>query len=269
MTHRTSTRARSVPTTRPRWRVRGVSVQGYSHLRDGVECQDAYRHTFVESVGAEVLAVADGAGSRVRSAEGAALAVGLATSLLAQRLESAGPPDDAERWRLLLAQGYEDIVAAFLNATARMGSDPGEFAATLTAVVLAYPWVGVVSIGDGFVIARADSDDGAGTFDLVSFAGPAGEYVNETVFLTSTDALGQATVDCIYDPELTAVLVATDGLVPAAIRQDGGRRRPNRSFLEPLLGSLEEPSEIARLLLDDRISALGADDKTILMAVAR
>jgi hypothetical protein len=30
------------------WRVRGVSVQGYSHLRDGIECQDAHRHAFEE-----------------------------------------------------------------------------------------------------------------------------------------------------------------------------------------------------------------------------
>lgn len=250
-----------------RWRVHGVSVQGYSHLRDGVECQDAYRHTFVDSVGAHVLAVADGAGSRTRSAEGAALAVGLATNVLADCVAATGLPQSAAAWRSLLAEGYEDIVAAFLRATARMGRDTGEFAATLTAVVLAYPWMGVVSLGDGFVITRADGRDGADSFDLVTFAGPAGDYVNETVFLTSAGARTQVSVDCLHDPELRAVVLATDGLGPAAIRQHGGRRRPNRSFLEPLLDSLDQPAEIARLLLDDRISALSADDKTLLMAV--
>jgi hypothetical protein len=245
-----------------------VSVQGYSHLRDGVECQDAYRHTTVESAGAQVLAVADGAGSRARSAEGAALAVGLATGIFAERLQSGGAPDHADAWRSLLADGYRDVVASFLRATARMGSDPKDFASTLTVVVLAYPWVGVVGIGDGFVITRAQGHDGGDTFDLVSFAGSAGEYVNETVFLTSAGALREATVDCLNDPSLTAVVLATDGLVPAAIRQDRGRRRPNRSLLQGVLGALDDPTDIARFLLEDRISALSADDKTLLMAVA-
>jgi hypothetical protein len=63
-------------------------------------------------------------------------------------------------------------------------------------------------------------------------------------------------------------VLATDGLVPAAIRQDRGRRRPNRSLLQGVLGALDDPTDIARFLLEDRISALSADDKTLLMAVA-
>jgi hypothetical protein len=264
MSHHTAT---PLP-TRQRWRVQGVSVQGYSHLRDGMECQDAYRHTFVATPGAHVLAVADGAGSRARSAEGAALAVGLANSLLAQRLGSACAPDTTDSWRSLLGAAYEQIVSAFLAAIERMGPDRGEFAATLTAVVLSPPWIGVASIGDGFVIARVDNPDGTDGFHLVSFAASAGEYVNETVFLTSKGALERVCINCLYDPELTAVMLSTDGLVPAAIRQQGGRRRPNRSFLEPVFGALDDPAEIARFLLEDRISALSADDKTLLMAVA-
>jgi Protein phosphatase 2C len=250
-----------------RWRVRGVSVQGYSHLRDGVECQDAYRHTFSESMRAHVLAVADGAGSRARSAEGAALAVGFATTQLAERLQWGGVPDSAESWRVLLSEGCEEVVSTFVKNARRLGSDPGDFASTLTAVVLAYPWLGVLGVGDGFVIARADGQDGADTFHLVSSADSTGEYVNETVFLTSTGALAQANVACLYDPGLTAVMLGTDGLTPAAIRRNGATGRANRSFLEPLLDSVDSPTEIARFLLDDRISSLSADDKTLLMAV--
>ena len=260
--------AKHPSTTRQNWRVHGVSVQGYGHLRDGVECQDAYRHTVVEPVGAQVLAVADGAGSRSRSAEGATLAVGLANSLLAERLRSKGAPKTADRWLSLLGATYEEIVSAFLKATEGMGPDYGAFAATLTAVVLAPPWLGVVSIGDGFAIARAQGDDGRGRFHLVSFAGPAGEYINDAVFLTSSGARTQVNVDCLYDPDLTAVVLSTDGLVPAAVRQLGGRQWANDSFLEPVLGFFDDPAEIARFLLDDEISRLSADDKTLLVAVA-
>jgi len=253
---------------RHRWHLQGVSVQGYSHLRDGVECQDAYRHTAVDAAGAHVLAVADGAGSRKRSAEGAALAVGLANSVLVERLGVAGVPDRADTWRSLLATAYDEIVSDFLAATERMGPDRGAFATTLTAVVLAPPWMGVVSIGDGIVIARVADHDGADQFHLVTFPPPVGEYVNEAVFLTSAGARQQVTVDCLHDPGLIAVVLGTDGLIPVAVRQKGGRRRPNRSFLEPVIDTLDDPADIARLLLEDRISALSADDKTLLMAVA-
>jgi hypothetical protein len=256
---------------RARWRVHGVSLPGYGHLRDGVECQDACRHGLVEGTGVQVLAVADGAGSRARSAEGAALAVGLAVDVLGARLAAHGAPASPRAWRTLLGQSYEDIVAAFADATARMGPDPAAFAATLTAVVLAHPWLGVVSIGDGFVIARAEDEAGEESLHLVTSAVPAGEYVNEAVFLSSAGALSDVAVTCLYDPGLTGVVLGTDGLLPAAIRRPGGRPRPNPSFLEPLLGSLDaerpDPTSVARLLLDDRISALSADDKTVLMAV--
>jgi hypothetical protein len=257
----------TVTTTQRPWRVHGVSVQGYSHLRDGVECQDAYRHMLVGPGPVQVLAVADGAGSRPRSAEGAALAVGLANRLLAERLRVGRTPASAGSWRSLLSSAYEEILATFLSATERMGSDPSEFAATLTVVIIAPPWLGVISIGDGFVITRADTSDGGDGFHLVASALGTEEYVNDTVFLTSRGAQTEVTIDCVYDPGLTAVLLSTDGLIPVAIRQQGGRRRANRTFLEPVLDGLNEPAEIARLLLDDRISGLSADDKTLLMAV--
>ena len=261
-----STNGRTTSATARRWRVQGASVQGYSHLRDGIECQDAYRHTFSEPAGAHVLAVADGAGSRTRSAEGAAMAVGFATALLTESVESAGRPDSVEGWHAILGDGCERVVSTFLETTKRMAPDPGEFAATLTAVVLAHPWAGILTIGDGLVIARADEPGGGDTFHLVSSAA-GGEYVNETTFLSSVGATADARIDCLYDPGLTAVMLATDGLTPAAVRRYGGRRQPNRSVLEPLLDSLDEPTAIARLLLDDRINALSADDKTLLTAV--
>src|SRR3954462_10097309 len=137
------------------WRVHGVSVQGYSHLRDGVECQDAHRHAEVPGSGAHVLAVADGAGSRPRSAEGSALAVGLATDTFVERVSRDGVPDGPGGWRRLLTAGHTAASSAFLAAVQRLGRDPRDFATTLTTVVWAPPWLGVASIGDGFVVARA------------------------------------------------------------------------------------------------------------------
>ena len=126
MPHQTArtSRAGVAVNSRVRWLVHGLSLPGYGHLRDGVECQDACRHGLVEAAGAQVLAVADGAGSRARSAEGAALAVGLAVEVLGERLAAHGAPASPRAWRALLAESYEDLVAAFADATARWDPIP-------------------------------------------------------------------------------------------------------------------------------------------------
>jgi hypothetical protein len=251
------------------WRIHGVSVQGYSHLRDGKECQDAYRHGYVEEVGAHVLAVSDGAGSRARSAEGAALAVGLAVRTLGDALLAHGVPGSAPDWHALLGAAYEEVLQAFGTVTATLGGHPKEFAATLTVVVLAHPWVGVMSIGDGFVVTRVGGAREGDRYHLLEFDDTESEFVNETVFLSSSSARTAVTIGCAYDPDLTAVLLATDGLAGAGVRQEGPRRRPNPSFFEPVLRALDDPTKIARFLFDDALTAVGADDKTLLMAVAR
>jgi hypothetical protein len=254
-----------------RWRVRGVSVQGYSHLRDGVECQDAHRHEFEPSTGAYVLAVADGAGSRPRSAEGATLAVGLAVAVFRDGLARDGLPGGADEWRGRLRDGVETIVRAFGETTERLGAAPSDFAATLTVAVLAPPWVGIVSLGDGIVVAGAESDGAEHGFHLVVFTPPAGEYVNETTFLSSSGALDRVTIRCLHDRGLTALLLGTDGIAPIAVKRDGRSQRANVSFVAPVVESLTsvgtDPTEVTRLLLEDRITRLSADDKTLLAAV--
>jgi hypothetical protein len=236
-----------------------------------LECQDAYRYAFEPSSGALVLAVADGAGSRPRSAEGATLAVGMGVARLVEVFRERGLPKSGAAWHALLRGEYEGIVSSFRGAIARLGPDPKEFAATLTLAVLAPPWVGIVRLGDGFVVARARDDSGADQLHLVSFPPPAGEYVNETFFLTSTEALREVEIDCVYDEGLTALLVASDGLIPPGVQRSDGSWLPNRSFLDPVLAALTgprtDPAEVPRLLLDDRISSLSGDDKTLLVAL--
>lgn len=253
------------------WKVRGVSVTGYSHLRDGVSCQDAYRHRYEPSSGAYVLAVADGAGSRPRSAEGAALAVGLAVEELSARLAAGGLPEAPDAWIALLRTAFSAVVKSFRDTTRRIGGSPAEFASTLTVAVLAVPWLGIISLGDGIVVTGAERVEDESGLHLVTTASPAGEYVNETCFLSSEGALDQVTIQCVHDPGLLALLLGTDGVVPLAVLRDGPSGRPNRTFIEPILGWLtaarSDPAEVSRLLHEERLTRLSADDKTLLAAV--
>jgi hypothetical protein len=260
--------------TRPRsgdaWHIRGVSLQGYHHLANGIECQDAYRSVFVRSAGAWVLAVSDGAGSRSRAAEGSALAAGLATSVFGLLLRKEGVPADAGAWQRMMSDGYLSVLTRFGRAVAQLGDEPGEFAATLSTVIVAPPWVGVVSVGDGCLIIQS----GAGGLHLISLGERESEYSNETDFLTSFDPLNRAVVRCIYEPALTALFLSTDGLTPVATMHDpGGWDRPNPTFIDPLLESVISPefdlTEIVKFLLHERIGATSGDDKTMVVAVAR
>ncbi|MEV6104322.1 PP2C family serine/threonine-protein phosphatase [Streptomyces sp. NPDC051940] len=249
------------------WRVHGLSVPGYRHRRDGVPCQDAWLHT--SSGRGQVLAVADGAGSRPRSDEGSQLAVELAVKHFAQWASSGGP-GDPRAVKALLRAAFREVRQEFLRA---VGVDAGDFASTLTVVVIAPRWLGHLSVGDGFVVLRSGEEGGAPMFHVLPQPEAPGEYGNETVFVTSDNAEERAHAECVLDPEVTGVLLSTDGLAQAALSLRP--RVPNESFVSAVLGSLDRPGpdperdtkSLADLLSSDRLTALNADDKTLLRAV--
>jgi serine/threonine protein phosphatase PrpC len=261
--------------TKQPWRVRGVSVTGYRHLQDGIDCQDAWRQETLKSHGTVILAVADGAGSRERAAEGSRLAVGLAISVFGQ-LFAQGPPAAEAAWKPLMRQGFTTIHRQFAKTTASLGggSRPEDFATTLTVAVLSGDCLGIVRIGDGFVVVSAAGEGhDHESLHLVSHSESGSEYANQTDFLTSAGAEDAVQVDCLCDPELTSVLLSTDGLAPIALhgRKDG-ELRANAAFLERILPHLVaphgDPSAVARLLQEnERITSASGDDKTLLVAV--
>lgn len=256
-----------------RWRVHGVSVEGYRHRRSGTPCQDAWlsRDFGPPEAPVTVLAVADGAGSRSRSDEGSALAVRLAAAGFARR--AAERPRTASGVRAALHEAFLDVRHEFLRRT---GPDAKEFATTLTVVVLAPEWIGHLSVGDGFVVLRAGAADGVPQFHLLPQPDAASEYSNETVFLTSAEAERSVRTACVRDPGVDGVLLSTDGLAQLALSWvDGRPQQPKPSFVAAMLRSLDNPGDdpdederaLAVLLRSDQLTAVNADDKTLLRAV--
>ncbi|KAB2339845.1 protein phosphatase 2C domain-containing protein [Actinomadura rudentiformis] len=254
---------------RTAWRVHGLSVTGYRHRRDGVPCQDAWRADDTGPV--TVLAVSDGAGSRSRSAEGSKIAVKLATDRFGRRV--SGRRTEATAVHGLLRAAYREVRDEFLRQTAEA---PDDFAATLTVVVLAPTWIGHLSVGDGFVLLRAGVEDGEPQFHLLPTAPEVSEYSNETVFLTSSDAEKWVRTACVRDSGVDGVLLSTDGLAQAALANSHGRPQiPNASFASTMFASLENAGDdphadteaLAAFLRSDRVTAVNADDKTVLRAV--
>ncbi|MFE9598873.1 Protein phosphatase 2C [Streptomyces sp. 3213] len=253
------------------WRIHGLSVEGYRHRRTGTPCQDAC--TYVASAQVTVLAVADGAGSRPHSDQGALHAVELAAEHFRRRAAAASGCPPGTEVHDLLADAFHDVAKIFLDT---YGAAAPDYATTLTVVVLTPGWLGHLSVGDGFVVVRAGTEDGQRQFHLLPQPPAVSEYSNETVFLTSPDAPRRLHTDCVADPRVDGVLLSTDGLAQAALSTPGGGPpQPNTSFVEAVLRSLDTPGpvtdsaseNIAALLRSDRLTSLNGDDKTLLRAV--
>jgi hypothetical protein len=260
---------------RGQWRIHGLSVEGYRHLRSGIPCQDAWDYAVTGSSRAPVtvLAVADGAGSRPRSDEGAELAAKLATTHFGRH--AAAEFHDADAVHAQLLDAFRDVREEFLRRT---GDAADDYASTLTVVVLAPTWLGHLSVGDGFVVLRAGTEDGERQFHLLPQADAPSEYSNETVFLTTSDAVKWVRTACVRDYAIDGVLLSTDGLAQIALSWSDGRPlEPNTSFASAVFRSLDEPgpdpaeddAALAGLLRSDRFTAVNADDKTLLRAVLR
>ncbi|MEX2980783.1 PP2C family serine/threonine-protein phosphatase [Streptomyces sp. C36] len=258
---------------RPGWRIHGMSVEGYRHRRENIPCQDAWHSAVVgpPEAAVVVLAVADGAGSRPHSGQGAGFAVQLATSHFGQRAEAR--PQTAQEVHELLLDAFIDVREEFVSRTE---GDPDDFASTLTVVVLAPTWLGHLSVGDGFVVVRSGSEGRERQFHLLPQPDAVSEYSNETVFLTSADAEHWVHTECVRDEGIDGVLLSTDGLTQAALSRPPGRPRgANASFASAVLRSLDAPGPdpraddraLAELLRSDRLTAFNADDKTLLRAV--
>ncbi|MEW2574995.1 PP2C family serine/threonine-protein phosphatase [Streptomyces syringium] len=277
------------------WRVHGLSVRGYRHVQQGLPCQDAWGQVCAGPPGARitVLAVADGAGSRPRSEEGAHLAIRLATSVFGRHLASfattpgepgepggPGEPNEGDTLARLQRDAFQEVVDTFLDDTRDLAGDrggPADFATTLTVLALGPGWVGHTSLGDGFAVLRAGETDGAPQFHLLPQPEPPGEYGNETTFLSSPDAASRVRIDCVRDDGVDGVLLSTDGLAQAALSTADrlGGPVPNRSFATSVLRALDRPGpdpqadadDLGALLRSHRLTALNADDKTLVRAV--
>lgn len=210
--------------------VAGAAVQGTAHLAHAQGCQDAFK--VVDLGAAAVLAVADGAGGRQRSALGAHIAVDAACRILAQDVPDVA--DAPEAWTGWIAaagarvvEGYRRAVEGVLSAVADPSEpvDAGALAATLAAAVVRPPWVAFLAVGDcfGTVLTheRAGPDERC---HLVLPPPPPG--ATETVFLSSPGAGLRLRSFALWEPRLSGVVLATDGCAALTLDHPSIRELP-------------------------------------------
>jgi len=249
--------ARPAPTA---WRVLGASVQGSRHERLGIPCQDACEWKSTTD-GTLVIAVADGAGSATHSHVGAQTAVRVVIEHLADfdRLQKI---DSEKSWYALATETLEKAVGAIKIQARSYDLAMREFATTLSFVVLRQHWIAAFQIGDGAIVVR-DSDKQLHTLTYPV----SGEYVNETVFVTSMSAVDSARV-VFRESSVSHLCIFTDGIQMLALQMPTAS--PHAPFFESLFGfldSLDASAErLESFLRSCKVRERTDDDITIVLA---
>ncbi|MGW2272968.1 protein phosphatase 2C domain-containing protein [Streptomyces yangpuensis] len=269
--------------------VAGAAVQGSAHLARGQGCQDAFKAVGLD--GAAVLAVADGAGGRERSALGAHIAVDTACRVLAEGVPRA--EDGPQVWTGWIAAAGARVVEDYLRAVggvlaaapaAGAPVDAGALASTLAAAVLRPPWVAFLSVGDcfGTVLTRGPAAAGAGPGTGVRerchlVLPPPVPGAPDTVFLSSPGAALRLRSFALWEPELSGVVLATDGCAPLTLDHPSVRELPpeagplpSERFFCGLAATLRAnggDAEPLHTLLSGPGTARTGDDLTVLCAL--
>jgi Protein phosphatase 2C len=236
------------------WKVLGASVTGRSHDQAGKACQDACG--WRADSDRVCLAVADGAGSRLLSGTGAALAVEHSLRLLGDHTDC--PQDPADRVRLVFAS-VRDEIRRLASAEAKTMTD---YAATLAVAFITGQAVCIGQVGDTIAVIGHQ-----GRYKTVMPAPPS-EYVNETVFVTDDDYGGELRITVLKASDVDAVFLSTDGL-RFKILADLATAEPFDPFFEDLQEYVRLPGSDERAIRSflERLSDQSGDDKTLLSAV--
>ena len=159
------------------WSLTQCAVQGRSHIKNNVPCQDK-THTLTEN-GVSVIALADGAGSAPLSHYGAERVPELICKTFANQFDEIFAKQDGTAVKQDLVNA---VVDSLLVLSVEHACDVKDLACTLLAVAVKDERFLLLHVGDG-VIGYLKKE----TVKVAS-APTNGEFANTTVFVTSKDA---------------------------------------------------------------------------------
>ena len=244
------------------WQVVAASVMGTSHSKRSQPCQDAHCWRLLPN-GVLVAAVADGAGSATLAEVGAKIAVETVVETICRQSKML-PGDDAQ-WQVFLTAALQVARAAVEAEAATREVQARDLACTLIAVVATPELIAVAQIGDGAAVAG----DNQGCAIALTIP-PCGEYINETIFLISPNALETAQFH-VRREKMAHLAVFSDGLQMLALKIPEGT--PHGPFFAPLFrfsAQVQDESDaqqqLESFLRSPRVCDRTDDDLTLLLA---
>jgi hypothetical protein len=254
------------------WRYVQAYSRGTSHLVNGLPCQDrALSKIITDSDGQEIFlgAVADGAGSALRSEYGAEIA----TKLILKKLENF--LRQGEALTNLSRTVIEQWITQISDQIGELANDEGlsrrEYACTLLVAAMK-PMEGCFfQVGDGVIVIGAQ-----GEYHPI-FWPMTGEYANSTYFITDTSDRAQLQFEIINDRLIEDVALMSDGLQGLALQF--ATRTAHTPFFKPMFTRLAEEinpglSEILSASLQtfldgESVCKRTDDDKTLILSTCR
>lgn len=246
------------------WRVASASVQGTSHVKSGQPCQDAHCWK-VLSGNILVAAIADGAGSAQRADLGAQVTVQAVVQAVVSQASKLPLPAAEAEWRSLLRYAIKSARASVEQAADLCQAEPKDLAATVILAIATPDLVAVAQVGDGAAVLS----DRSGNIESLTVP-PAGEYINETVFITSDSALETVQLQ-LWHGTPAQIAIFSDGLQMLALKLPEGK--PHEPFFSPLFRFMVETTDttfakeqLIGFLKSERIAERSDDDLTLLLA---
>jgi hypothetical protein len=246
------------------WRIVAASVCGTSHSKNQQLCQDAH-HWQLLANNVLVIAAADGAGSAKLGKVGSMIAVETAIEHLSRQEITNDTLANDDVLRCLLTDAMLVARNAIETEADVCHHQPQDLATTLILMIATPEIVAVAQIGDGLAVARNSMGN------LIALTIPSnGEYINETTFLTSVDAMETVQIK-IWREEIVNVGVLTDGLQMLALNMIVGE--PHKPFFSPLFEFVANAEDrilakehLMRFLSSQKITQRTDDDLTLILA---
>lgn len=249
------------------WQVSGAAVQGLSHQKQGLPCQDALEYGCLPG-GLLLVALADGAGSALHAELGAQAAVQVSVDWLLTSLENDQPIECCE-WAEVIWETFQNARTALEQLAEEYDEPLRSFATTLTCLVATPERLVVGQLGDGAVVSVGEDGD-LNTVTTLQ----RGEYANETNFLTQDQALDLVAIQVI-DEQVQALAVMSDGLTRLALKRPNNE--PHPPFFKPLFAFVEssassnDPAQandaLIEFLTSPRVCERTDDDKALVLAL--
>lgn len=244
------------------WKVASTSVCGSSHEKLNLPCQDAAYYIHDDNL--LIAAVADGAGSASHSDIGAELATQtVVETLCAEQNLKNHLFSHPESFQNPLQRALTSALHAVKKEAKSRDLKPRDLACTLIITIATPQGTATAQIGDGATVIQTSNQE------LIALTTPdSGEYINQTTFLISPNAIQTAQYH-IYHGPITHLAIFSDGLQMLALQMPYGK--PHAPFFSPLFQFISKAGETAQdqltaFLKSPRVKTRTDDDLTLLLA---
>ncbi|MGL5133535.1 MAG: PP2C family serine/threonine-protein phosphatase [Planktothrix sp.] len=246
------------------WQVVSASVTGKSHEKQNLPCQDAqgYKHL---SDSCLIFAVADGAGSAKLADLGANIAVKIALFTLEKQINSVDINVKNIVWEDYLKEALNQALSAIQTESVTQETELRELATTLILGIATPELVAVAQVGDGAIVV----EDKTGNIQELTIPA-SGEYLNETIFLISPNALETAQIN-LWSGQPKYLAAFSDGLQMLALKMPEGKPHhpffsPLFKFVETITDEIDAQEQLIGFLRSPRVTERTDDDLTLILA---